>query len=53
MILKPGHQGQVVGQAAEKRHGSMSVRVDIAGQQNMVFQIYMLFCFGALLSLGL
>ena len=31
----------------------MSVRVDIAGQQNMVFQIYMLFCFGALLSLGL
>ena len=38
MILQPGHERPVVGQAAQERHGGMAMQIDQAGQQEVLVQ---------------
>ncbi|MNG11752.1 hypothetical protein D3C84_953150 [compost metagenome] len=38
MLFQPGHQGQVVGQAAEQGHGRVAVGVDQTGGEQMARQ---------------
>lgn len=38
MLFQPGHQGQVIGQAAEQGHCSVPVSVDQSGAKQHVWQ---------------
>src|SRR5690606_895461 len=39
MIIQPGHQWQVVGQAPEQGHGGVTMQVDQPGQDNMLIEV--------------
>ena len=39
MILQPGHQRQIVGQSAQQGHAGVRMRVDQAGDQNVLIEI--------------